>query len=486
MAAVGGEGPGDTNTRAYGGASRGAAAGTDRGTGRGGARGTTGGADRGTGQGADRVTDRALDAGADRATARGADQATGQATDQSTDAGADLGAEAPVERSAWTRNDALVAVGAAATDLIGFSLGARTDGGSLTMAIVPVLSALPLLVRRTHPVAALAAVLALGVVLNLATPLAPHFPLTLVVALYSVARSCRPTVAVASALAAVPLISAGQSGWPVPFGWQGLLANAFVTVLVVGAAEVVNRRQQEAEAHRRLLADRALAEERRRIARELHDIVAHHITTMQLMAGGARANLAYDPEAAREALVTLEGSGRLALREMRQLLDVLRAGEEPEDTPPAPQPGAGDLDRIVAEARLAGTRTEFTVDGPVRPLPPTVGLTVFRIVQEALTNTRKHAGRARARVRLTYGPDEVAVEVRDDGGGAQAPAATRPGHRSGYGLIGMRERVALQGGTLEAVALDAGGFRVAARLPTPPDGLEPHQPPHPPQLEESR
>ncbi len=187
---------------------------------------------------------------------------------------------------------------------------------------------------------------------------------------------------------------------------------------------------------------------------------------MQLMAGGARANLAHDPEVAREALVTLEDSGRMALREMRQLLDVLRAGEEPEHTPPAPQPGAGDLDRIITESRLAGTETEFTVDGPVRPLPPSVGLAVFRIVQEALTNTRKHAGRARAQVRLTYRRDEVAVEVRDDGAGASAPAA-RTAHRSGYGLLGMHERVALQGGTLEAAALDGGGFRVAARLPIP-------------------
>ncbi len=114
---------------------------------------------------------------------------------------------------------------------------------------------------------------------------------------------------------------------------------------MVGAALVVNRWQREVAANRRLLADRAVADERRRIARELHDIVAHHITTMQLMAGGARANLA-DPEVAREALVTLEASGRLALREMRQLLDVLRADDEPEAAPPLPQPGAEDLHRL--------------------------------------------------------------------------------------------------------------------------------------------
>ncbi|MGW7440378.1 sensor histidine kinase [Streptomyces sp. NPDC054849] len=373
-----------------------------------------------------------------------------------------------MDRAPWTRNDALVAVAAGTVDLVGFSLGTQTEGRSLSVAAVGalVLSAVPLIARRVRPVTVLAAVLALGVVLNVLTQHAPHFTATLMVALYSVARFSRPAVVAAASVGAVPLISVGQSGWPLPFGWWGLFGNAVATLITVGGAEVVNHRQREAEAHRTLLADRAVAEERRRIARELHDIVAHHITTMQLMAGGARANLAHDPTVARDALVTLEDSGRMALREMRQLLGVLRAGEEPEHTPPAPQPGAGDLERIITESRLAGTETEFTVDGPVLPLPPSVGLTVFRIVQEALTNTRKHAGQARAHVRLTYHRDEVAVEVRDDGAGAPTPAA-RTAHRSGYGLIGMHERVALQGGTLEAAALDGGGFRVAARLPVP-------------------
>ncbi|WP_327381027.1 sensor histidine kinase [Streptomyces sp. NBC_01207] len=384
------------------------------------------------------------------------------------DGGADGGADGAGERGPWTRNDALVAVAAGATDLVGFSLGSLTEGGSLsvTAAALLVVSAMTLLARRVHPLPVLAAVLALGALVNMAAPLSPHFTLSLTIALYSVVRVSRPAVVAATVVAAVPLVSAGQRGWPLPYGWWGLAGNAVAALITVTAAVVVNHRQREAEAQRTLLADRAVSEERRRIARELHDIVAHHITTMQLMAGGARANLAYDPEVSREALVTLEDSGRMALREMRQLLDVLRAGEEPEQTPPAPQPGADDLGRIITESRLAGTETEFTVDGPVRPLPPTVGLTVFRIVQEALTNTRKHAGRARAHVRLTYRGDEVGVEVRDDGAGAQAPPA-RLTARSGYGLIGMHERVALQGGTLEAAALAGGGFRVAARIPLP-------------------
>ncbi|MFE6912140.1 sensor histidine kinase [Streptomyces erythrochromogenes] len=372
------------------------------------------------------------------------------------------------DRLSWTRNDALVAIGAAAVDLLGFSLGTRTEGMPLTVpaACALVAAAMCLLARRSRPLAVLAAVLLLGIVPNLAIPdAAPHFSLGLAVALYSVVRFSRPAVAGAAAALTVPLVPLGQGGRLLPGGWA-LVASAAATALVAGAALAVNRWQREVAANQALQAERAVAEERRRIARELHDIVAHHITAMQLMAGGARANLAHDTGAAREALVTLEDSGRIALREMRQLLDVLRAGEEPDETPPAPQPGAADLGRIVTESRLAGTETEFTVDGSVRPLPPSVGLTLFRIVQEALTNTRKHAGQARARVRLTYHPDEVCVEVCDDGAGAPPPA-TRPAAGTGYGLIGMHERVALQGGTLEAAARDGGGFRVAARLPVP-------------------
>ncbi|MEU8843969.1 sensor histidine kinase [Streptomyces roseus] len=386
----------------------------------------------------------------------------------------------------WTRNDALVAIGAAVNDLIGYSLGAADDGRPLTVrALVLVVLAAPcLLARRARPVTVLCAVLALGVALNLTTPQGPHFSAAYMVALYTVTRLRSPAITAAAAVGTVPvtMISRGYGDSSV---LTGLLGNTVAVVLVVGTGLVVGRWQRESEAKRTLLADRAVAEERRRIARELHDIVAHHITTMQLMAGGARANLAHDPDVAREALVTLEGSGRMALREMRQLLDVLRAGEEPEQTPPAPQPGTGDLDRIISESRLAGTPTEFTVRGTARPLPPTVGLTVFRIVQEALTNARKHAVGARAHVRLTYGAEGVEVEVRDDGAGGPRPgasragssrtgasrtAASRPGAGSGYGLIGMRERVALQGGTLETGSHEGGGFRVAARLPAADPG----------------
>jgi signal transduction histidine kinase len=259
--------------------------------------------------------------------------------------------------------------------------------------------------------------------------------------------------------------------------WPDALSNSAAPALVAVTAMAVWRWQQQLETNRRLLAERALADERRRIARELHDIVAHHITTMQLMAGGARANLGRDSEVVREALVTLESSGRLALREMRQLLDVLRTGDEPvpgggpgtpaaPQRPEAPQPGVGELGRLVEESVRSGLPTDLRVVGEARPLDPTLGLTAYRIVQEGLTNTRKHAGRARAVVELTYRPDELLVEVRDDGAGGPAapPSGGVPG-RAGYGLLGMRERVALHGGSLTAGPLPAGGYLVCGRLP---------------------
>ncbi|RKT11338.1 signal transduction histidine kinase [Streptomyces sp. 1114.5] len=389
----------------------------------------------------------------------------------------------------WTASDALVAVGAAVLDLLGYSIGSP-DGSqpiALTALVMLVLAAMPLLARRRYPLASLAGVLVLGLALNLRVPVPNHFNATLCVALFAVARSSGIAVAAPAALVAagVPLLGRGH---PLPPPAADVAANVLAAALVIVAAEVLRRWQHEMEVRRSLLADRAVAQERRRIARELHDIVAHHITTMQLMAGGARANLGGDTEVVRDALVTLEGSGRMALREMRQLLDVLRAGDVPEEAagagaPSAPQPGVGDLAGLVEESRRAGLPTEFAVLGQERPLPPSTSLAVFRIVQESLTNTRKHAGgRARARVHLTYHPDRVTVEVSDNGsaaptdarvgtltgtGGAAGPRAGR----TGYGLIGMRERVALQGGSMVAGGVDGGGFRVVAGLPTaPPDG----------------
>ncbi|MCL7490330.1 sensor histidine kinase [Streptomyces sp. MCA2] len=373
----------------------------------------------------------------------------------------------------WTRNDALVTGGACALNLLSYAFFNDPDGRhhvSVAGFLLVALAAMPLLARRSHPVAALAAALALDATAALTVPLPSHFGAVLVVALYSVARACPGRVTAVAAAATVSLTLLSQSNGRIP-PWQETITPPLTTLIVVGTALAINRWQQEVAANRRLLADRAVADERRRIARELHDIVAHHITTMQLMAGGARANLA-QPEVVRDALVTLESSGRLALREMRQLLDVLRGDDEPEAAPSLPQPGVDGLDRLVAESRLAGLPTEFSVRGPQRPLPPTVGLTVFRIAQEALTNTRKYAGDAgdaRASLQLTYHQDRVVIEVRDDGGGTPPQEGTSAAGSGGYGLIGMRERVALHGGTLTVGPQTDGGFAVRAELPLTTD-----------------
>ncbi|GHB63824.1 hypothetical protein GCM10010331_59540 [Streptomyces xanthochromogenes] len=377
----------------------------------------------------------------------------------------DGGAETP-----WTRNEALVTGGACAINLLSYvfvsdPVGQR--GVSVVGFLLVALAAVPLLVRRTHPVLALAGTLALDSAASIALPLATHFGAVLVLALYSVARACSGWVTAAATAATTALTLLSQSTGQIP-PWQATLSAVLSPLIVVATALVVGRWQREVAANRRLLADRAVADERRRIARELHDIVAHHITTMQLMAGGARANLAR-PEVARDALVTLESSGRLALSEMRQLLDVLRADDEQEHAPPQPQPGPDDLPHLVAESQRAGLPTEFTITGAPRHLPPALGLTVFRVAQEALTNTRKHAGpAARAELSLTYRQDRIVVEVCDDGGGFPPgePPTPSPG---GHGLIGMRERVALHGGTLTTGPRPGGGFAVLAELPLTTD-----------------
>ncbi|MGW4647860.1 sensor histidine kinase [Kitasatospora sp. NPDC004289] len=374
------------------------------------------------------------------------------------------GSAAEGEAAPWSHTDALVTAGACAINVLAYVF--LSDPGSQRVSVpgllLVALSALPLLARRSHPLAVLVAVVLLDVAAALLLRLPSHFGPALVVSVYTVARACPPRVTAVAAVATAGLLCWSQTHGR-SLAWPEAVSPVISVLLVVVGALAVNRWQREVAANRQLLADRAVADERRRIARELHDIVAHHITTMQLMAGGARANLA-NPEVARDALVTLESSGRLALREMRQLLNVLRTGDEPDDAPSAPQPGVEDLDRLVAESDRAGLPTVLTVEGARRPLPPTVGLTVYRIVQEALTNARKHAGPARAEVRLTYRPESMGVEVRDDGEGS-VPGAAVPG---GHGLVGMRERVALHGGTLTAGPLPEGGFAVLADLPLSP------------------
>jgi signal transduction histidine kinase len=214
------------------------------------------------------------------------------------------------------------------------------------------------------------------------------------------------------------------------------------------------------EAERNAQAKVAAAAERARIARELHDVVAHHVSVMVVQADGAGYALRSDPDRAAAALKAISCTGRQALTEMRRLLGVLRSAGDQAQL--APMPGLSELRELLDQAREAGLGVAYTLTGTPRELPEGAELAAYRVVQEALTNTRKHAGlAATAAVTLRYEPQALIVEVTDDG--MAAPA----GDAGGHGLAGMRERIAMYGGTVEAGRLAGGGFSVVARLPCP-------------------
>jgi signal transduction histidine kinase len=289
------------------------------------------------------------------------------------------------------------------------------------------------------------------------------------VCVYTLAREARPAAvavgltSVAVAVAATALLEARtvpvhpfDAVYPLAyFGIAGGLG-AFVRQRALRLSAVEDRAiALEGELERE--AELAAAEERTRIARELHDVVAHGLSLMVVQAEAAEEMLTRAPEAAAEPLHRVQQTGREALAEMRRLLGVLRTPDSgPSST--VPQPSLRRLPELVREAADAGLRVEVRVVGEPAELPPGRELAAFRIIQEALTNVRRHAHAATARVALTYSPDSLTIDVTDDGRGRS------DGH-AGHGLIGMRERAALYGGTLEAGPADDGGFRVTAVLP---------------------
>jgi signal transduction histidine kinase len=225
----------------------------------------------------------------------------------------------------------------------------------------------------------------------------------------------------------------------------------------------LRERAERLEAEQALTARQAVSDERTRIARELHDVVAHSMSVMVVQAGAARRVIDADPAQAREALQSIEETGRQALDEMRRLVGVLRHDDEVAASR-WPQPTVEHLDLLLDSLREAGLDVRLTIEGQPQPLPTGVELSAFRIVQEALTNTLKHAGPADAQVVLRWDRDALDVEISDDGQGPTDSGDPVPGH----GLVGMRERVALFGGTLQAGARPGGGFRVRARFPLVP------------------
>jgi signal transduction histidine kinase len=299
-----------------------------------------------------------------------------------------------------------------------------------------------------------------------------------VVAFYTVAANepRRRAIVAAAVTATCVLISfAAYAAFDSISGWT---ANLSVTYLSFGVAWLVGDNLRVRRAYTRHLEDRAaelerereekaaqaVTEERARIARELHDVVAHYVSVMVVQSAGARRVVDKDPVAAKGALEAVEAAGRTALAEMRRMLEILRT----DDPGMGPQPGLGEIDRLIGHVRDAGLPVEYSVEGSACCLPAGMDLAAYRIVQEALTNTVKHGGRATARVTVRYGADTLEIEVIDDGRGAAAPLASGA-EGGGHGLIGMKERVGLFGGELHAGPVLTGGYRVFACMPIEPD-----------------
>ncbi|MYW70271.1 sensor histidine kinase [Streptomyces sp. SID8379] len=254
----------------------------------------------------------------------------------------------------------------------------------------------------------------------------------------------------------------------VPFALAWVLGDSLRTrrAYLAELEERAARLEKEREAQSKV----AVAAERARIARELHDVVAHNVSVMVVQADGAAYVLDTAPDQAKKALETISGTGRQALAEMRRLLGVLRTGEREQGEEYVPQPDVEQIEDLVGQVRTAGLPVDFKVEGTPRPLPSGVELTAYRIVQEALTNTRKHGGpNAGASVRLVYFDDGLGLLVEDDGKGAPHELYEDGGADGrGHGLIGMRERVGMVGGTLDAGPRPGGGFRISVLLPLKP------------------
>jgi signal transduction histidine kinase len=252
-----------------------------------------------------------------------------------------------------------------------------------------------------------------------------------------------------------------------PATLASIAAHTSSLLLVLAVAEVAmagRQRRLAAERSRAEEARRRAGEERMRIARELHDVLAHNISLINVQAGVALHLMDEQPGQSRTALQAIKQASNDALGELRSVLDVLRQGDEAE--PRSPASGLAQLDRLVAGAEATGLEVRTRVEGIPRPLPAGTDLAAYRIVQESLTNVTRHAGPdANATVRIAYGAAELTVEVMDNGKGLEPPSAAATQLRPGRGLVGMRERVAALGGELTAAARPGGGFRVEARLP---------------------
>lgn len=376
--------------------------------------------------------------------------------------------------------------------LLGFSLlwvGTTYPavGQPVAFGVVAVLFSLVVALRRRAPEKMLLLAVALGVA-QLAFDLKPFMAdFAMLVIIFTVAAHDGPRWA--SRLALIGGLGAStlsQLRWPMEETDSGAAQVFFTVIMTVPFALAwvlgdslrtrrayfaqLEERASRLEREREAQAKVAVAAERARIARELHDVVAHNVSVMVVQADGAAYVMDSSPETAKQALETISTTGRQALAEMRRLLGILRTGEHQEAGEYVPQPDVGQIEDLVEQVRGAGLTVDFAIEGSPRPLPSGVELTAYRIVQEALTNTRKHGGPdVGASVRLVYFDDGLGLLVEDDGRGAPQEMYEDGGADGrGHGLIGMRERVGMVGGTLDAGPRPGGGFRISALLPLKP------------------
>jgi signal transduction histidine kinase len=338
------------------------------------------------------------------------------------------------------------------------------DAGAVALLLA---AAVAVAFRRRAPVAmlalAFAATLAYQVVGYPGGPIWAALIITFFTAvLYGYRRTARLSLLLGflAFLWVKPLLDRGPG--PSVASVLGLLA--WLLLLLAAAEGWRNRAQRAAETERMREeeARRRASEERVLIAREVHDVVAHNMSLINVQAATALHLFDEHPEQARAALATIKDASKQALVELRSVLGVLRRVDEA--VPLAPTPGADQLDELVTRSTAAGLAVHIVTEGTQRPLPPAVDLAVYRIVQEALTNVARHAGGADATVRIEYGEHDVVVEIDDDGG--RAPVTTPAHVGSGNGIAGMHERATLLGGTLYAGPGPQHGFRVRAWFPT--------------------
>ncbi|MER5744208.1 sensor histidine kinase [Streptomyces sp. NPDC002225] len=338
--------------------------------------------------------------------------------------------------------------------------------------------------RRRAPEKMLLLAIAMGVA-QLVTGVKPgvmNFAMLVIVfTVATVGQRWASRLALACSLAAASLSKMRWPGEVPPVNWAEevfivvVLTVPFVLAWVLGDSMRTRRayfrqleeRAARLEREREAQSKVAVAAERARIARELHDVVAHNVSVMVVQADGAAYVMDAAPDQAKQALETISSTGRQALAEMRRLLGVLRTGDAQESGEYVPQPDVEQIQELIEQVRRTGLAVDFKVEGTPRPLPSGVELTAYRIVQEALTNTRKHGGPdAGASVRLLYFDDGLGLLVEDDGRGAAHELYEDGGaDGAGHGMIGMRERVGMVGGTLDAGPRPGGGFRISALLP---------------------